>query len=462
MFTIPLTESSPWMALIAYVVNEQAPPTSHGCDGIRQVCRGRNADRTRMLNQARDCGPGRMARQPSERSERPAPEELIKPRTPEGFARRLKGKLSQIKQIPYTVARRYDESHLVNDREPQVLKLLSIYSPARFSGSVIAFLMALIISSAAVAEKRVAIGYQPIPGPWLVGIADGSFEKLTGYKIDWIRYPAGAESIAGFRKNQVQITHAGSAPIASAASAGARLQLFWILADLDYAEALVVRDGAGIHQLGGLRGKTIGVPFGSTAHYQVLSALRHYEIKPEETKIINLSPRGIWSAWNNATIDATFIWNPVLSSILKTGRVLVHSGQLNRWGSAAFDGLIVNPDWAHENPDFMTAFIRHIAALNTSYRESPEEWDAQSDNARNLASILGGRQVDVPASLRPYTFPRLGDQPGRSWLGGSGSIAARTLLRTAEFLAEHKFVTRSLPDYAQFITSRWVKAVLNE
>ncbi len=64
------------------------------------------------------------------------------------------------------------------------------------------------------AQKEVTIGYQLIYNPWKVAIADGKFEKATGYKIDWRKFNSGSKVINAMASGDVQIALAGSSPIA--------------------------------------------------------------------------------------------------------------------------------------------------------------------------------------------------------------------------------------------------------
>ncbi len=52
-----------------------------------------------------------------------------------------------------------------------------------------------------------------------------------------------------------------------------------------------------------LIGKRIAVPFISTTHYSLLSALKHWGIKPGQVQIINLQPPAIIAAWQRGDID---------------------------------------------------------------------------------------------------------------------------------------------------------------
>ena len=65
------------------------------------------------------------------------------------------------------------------------------------------------------AEKEVTIGYQLIYNPWKVAIANGDFEKATGYKIDWRKFDSGAKVITAMASGDLQLALAGSSPIAA-------------------------------------------------------------------------------------------------------------------------------------------------------------------------------------------------------------------------------------------------------
>ena len=138
--------------------------------------------------------------------------------------------------------------------------------------------------------QRVAIGYQLIVNPWKVAIASGAFERATGWRIDWKRFDSGATVLSALAAGEVQIALAGSSPIAAGLSRGLDIELFWIAEDIAAAEALVVRDGAGIAAPQDLRGKTIAVPFASTSHFHTLFALEQFGIARGEVKLVDMQP----------------------------------------------------------------------------------------------------------------------------------------------------------------------------
>ena len=141
----------------------------------------------------------------------------------------------------------------------------------------------------------------------------------------------------------MQVGVIGSSPLAAAVSRGVDLQLFWILDDINEAEALVVRNGSGIDKPADLKGKKLGVPFVSTTHFHTMFALEQWGIKPSEVQMLNMQPNQIAAAWERGDIDAAFVWDPALARIKQSGKVLITSGELSKKGKATFDGIAVQP-----------------------------------------------------------------------------------------------------------------------
>lgn len=315
-------------------------------------------------------------------------------------------------------------------------------------------------ANAARAQRVVNVGYQLIYNPWKVAIVNGAFEAATGWKINWRQFGSGAQVMNAIAGGKVQIALAGSSPIAAAVSRGIDVELFWIAEDIASAEALVVRDGAGIAGPEDLRGKILAVPFASTTHFHALFALERFGIQPGELTIRNLQPPEIAEAWAKGEIDATFIWDPVLGAVKRSGRVLITSGELSALGKATFDGLVADREFAAANPGFMCRFVATVAASDEAYRVDPAAWTPDSPEIQAIVSLTGGNADDVPGVLALYGFPTLAEQASTRWLGGGPQGgAARALLFTAQFLKDERKIPAALPDYSVAVNPEWVEMV---
>jgi taurine transport system substrate-binding protein len=317
----------------------------------------------------------------------------------------------------------------------------------------------LFATGPVVAQTReVVIAYQDMVVPWRYAQEAQALEKKTGYKVTFRKLASGADVIRALASGSVQIGEAGSAPIASGLSQGLEIELFWILDNINDAEALVVRNGSGIKTLADLKDKRLAVPFVSTSHFHALLALEHAKVDPRSVKVVNLRPPEIAAAWERGDIDATFIWDPVLAKVKKSGQVLTTSGKIaTETGKATFDGIVVSKSFARQNDAFLTDLVKVLAATDDSYRSNKAAWTADSAQVKAVAKWSGAEAAEVPASLALYEFPSLQQQASAEWLGGG---AAKSLAATAAFLKNQGTIQTVLPDYAAGVNPTWVRKAL--
>jgi taurine transport system substrate-binding protein len=321
---------------------------------------------------------------------------------------------------------------------------------------------ALGAAGSALAQTReVTVAYQQIAAPMIVAMANGTIEKATSYKINWRQFESGAKVATAMASGDVQIGVIGSSPLAAAVSRGLDLQLFWILDDINEAEALVVRNGSGIAKPADLKGRKLGVPFVSTTHFHTMFALEQWGLKPSEVQLLNMQPNQIAAAWERGDIDAAFVWDPALARIKQSGKVFVTSGELSRKGTATFDGMAVSRPFAEANADFMAKFVKAVADADAAFRADTAAWGPESAQAKAIAAKIGGDAKASSDALRLYAYPSAEQQASPAWLGGGRSGgAAMALKATADFLLEQKRIDAVAGDYSKFVTARYAEAAL--
>ncbi|HZQ63192.1 MAG TPA: taurine ABC transporter substrate-binding protein [Casimicrobiaceae bacterium] len=322
-------------------------------------------------------------------------------------------------------------------------------------------LFAAIGIAPAWAQKEVTIAYQDMLDPYRVAQEQKELEKATGYKINWKQFGGGGDVIKAMASGAVQIGEVGSAGVAAAVSRGEPLELFWILDDIGDAEALVAKNGSGINSVADLKGKKIAMPFNSTTHFHTMVALEQAKINPADVQILNMRPPEVRAAWQRGDIQATYIWDPVLSEVKKDGKVIMTSGKLSaETGKATFDGYVVNKNWAKDHRDFMVQFVKTLAKWDENYRKNKAKWTPDSPEVKAVAKWSGAKPEDVPAGMALYGFPTLAEQNSK-WLGGGkNSVAAKALAATAQFQLSQKQIEKVLPDYSVTVNPSYVQAAM--
>nr|WP_145002251.1 taurine ABC transporter substrate-binding protein [Pseudomonas psychrotolerans] len=309
------------------------------------------------------------------------------------------------------------------------------------------------LAGQATAEELV-IGYQTGVDPSKVAQADGLYEKAIGQKLDWRRFNSGPEVVAALASGDVQIGNLGSSPLAAATSRKLPLVTFIVSAQIDSAEALVVRNGSGIDQPAQLVGKTIATPFVSTSHYSLLGALKHWGVDPTTVKIVNLNPTEIAAAWRRGDIDGAFVWSPALGEIKKNGKVLADAAQVGTWGAPTFEVWVARKDFAEKHPEIVSQFAKVTLAAFADYQAHGKEWGPTSDQAKKIARLTGADAADIPELLAGSRYPAAQAQLGPDLLGGG---TAKAIARTAEFLKEQKRIPTVLDDYSPYVSAEYVR-----
>jgi taurine transport system substrate-binding protein len=308
--------------------------------------------------------------------------------------------------------------------------------------------------------KEVTIAHQDMVVPYRVAMAQSAIEKATGYKINWKMFGGGGDVIKAMASGEVPIGEVGSSPATAAAAQGIDVEVVWILDDINNAEQLVVSQKSGITNLAGLKGKKIATPFVSTAHYQLLFALNKAGVNPKEVQLLNLRPPEIAAAWERGDIDGTFIWDPVLSKVKASGgKVLLSAADVAKQGAPTFDAIIVNKAWAEKNKDFLKVYVREIAKADAAYRANKAKWTKDSEEAKQIAKIVGAKPEDVPNILADYRFPTAQEQASNTWLGGgANSGVAKAMANTAAFLKEQGRITDIPKDFGKFVNPEYAAA----
>ncbi|HAT1648043.1 TPA: taurine ABC transporter substrate-binding protein [Raoultella planticola] len=297
---------------------------------------------------------------------------------------------------------------------------------------------------------NVTVAYQTSAEPAKVAQADSTFAKASGATVDWRKFDSGSSIVRALASGDVQIGNLGSSPLAVAATQQVPIEVFLLASKLGNSEALVVKKSISKPQ--DLIGKRIAVPFISTTHYSLLSALKHWGIKPGQVQIINLQPPAIIAAWQRGDIDGAYVWAPAVNELEKEGKVLTDSSQVGEWGAPTLDVWVVRKDFAEKHPEIVKAFAKSAIDAQQPYIANPDEWLKQPDNISKLSRLSGVPDADVPGLVKGNTYLTAAQQVQE--LNGPVNKA---IVDTAKFLKEQGKVPTAGTDYSQYVTDRFVK-----
>ena len=137
-----------------------------------------------------------------------------------------------------------------------------------------------------------------------------------------------------------------------------------------------------------LQGRTVGVPFGSTTHYQLLFLLDLLDLKGSVT-LRNLSPSAIMEEWDARRIDAAAVWGTAREHILTgtdtvpPGTTLLTAQVLSDWGAPTFVVLAAAREFAEEHPAFVKHLTGILSRINDSFLDNLGAIDSDNVNRWN-------------------------------------------------------------------------------
>src|SRR6478609_11186452 len=224
-------------------------------------------------------------------------------------------------------------------------------------------------------RPTIRIGYQSFPsGDLIVKNSRWLEEKLPNYNIKWTKFDSGADVNTAFIAKELDFGSLGSSPVARGLSAPLNIP-YSVAFVLDVAgdnEALVARNDTGINSIADLRGKRVGTPFASTAHYSLLAALAQNSLSPKDVQLIDLQPQAILAAWERGDIDAAYTWLPTLDDLRKSGKDLITSRQLAKDGKPTLDLGAVRTEFADAHPEVVDIWRQQEARALDVIKDDPE------------------------------------------------------------------------------------------
>ncbi|MCW2735328.1 MAG: ABC-type taurine transport system, periplasmic component [Mycobacterium sp.] len=312
-------------------------------------------------------------------------------------------------------------------------------------------------------KPTIRIGYQSFPsGDLIVKNEKWLEEALPDYNIKWTKFDSGADINTAFIAKELDFGALGSSPVARGLSAPLNIP-YKVAFVLDVAgdnEALVARNGSGINTIADLKGKRVGTPFASTAHYSLLAALAQNKLSSTDVQLVDLQPQAILAAWDRGDIDAAYTWLPTLDDLRKTGKDLITSRQLAKDGKPTLDLSAVANDFAGAHPDVVDIWRKQEARALTTIRDDPNA------AAKAIASEIGLSPEDVAGQLKQGVYLTTDQVASAEWLGSEGAPGniAANLESASQFLAEQKQIPAAAPlkTFQDAIYTKGLPGALNQ
>jgi taurine transport system substrate-binding protein len=265
---------------------------------------------------------------------------------------------------------------------------------------------------------QLRIGYQVIPNAELLVKAMGTAEKaFPNSKVQWTNFDSGRDVNTAMAANGLDLGLVGSTGTSIGLSNQLPYDVYFIHDVIGDNEALVVKGD--IRSLRQLKGKKVAVPFGSTSHFSLLSALAELGLKNNEVTILDMQPPEMLAAWQRGDIDGGFVWQPTLDKMISAkGSVLVTAKQLYQQGVITADVGVAHKDFINQYPGTLKKYVALLDEAIKFYRDNPKE------AAEAIASELGLSPQDSLKVMNQLVWLNSKEQAQDKFLGANGKPGA--------------------------------------
>ncbi|MDR0580427.1 MAG: aliphatic sulfonate ABC transporter substrate-binding protein [Campylobacteraceae bacterium] len=284
----------------------------------------------------------------------------------------------------------------------------------------------------------VRIATQQMPNDENIAKAKKYFSDI-GVEVKLLEFDSGAAVVNAIASGSIDIGLVGTTPATTAISKNLGVELIWIHGILGKSEALAVKNSANIKSVKDLKGKKAATPFGSTGHYSLLSALELNGLKASDVTILDLQPKDIFAAWKRGDIDAAYVWDPVLTSILEDGSVLLTSEDLAKEGVITADVEIVSAKFGKKYPHIVAEYLKALEKAQNDYRSDFE------GTVKTLAKYFQISEEESKTQILGNVWLSAKEQLEDKYLGKSGKSGdiSLALKKTADFLEKQKSIEKA-------------------
>lgn len=221
--------------------------------------------------------------------------------------------------------------------------------------------------------------------------------KNVPYKITWSTFAFGPPLVEAAGADKIDVAGVGSTPPIFGAAADSD---FRVVATIQYRnktdDNVLVPKGSDITSPEQLKGKTIAVAKGSSAHGLILKLLHRIDIKPTDVKFSYLAPADALAAFSSGKVDAWVTWHPFIAQAKADGARTIAGGPPDEFGHS----FEIASSKAVADPKRAAALKDYIGRLKKAFAwgaENPDKWAAAWSEESGLP--LATTKVAVRARL---------------------------------------------------------------
>lgn len=149
--------------------------------------------------------------------------------------------------------------------------------------------------------------------------AAGELDDLP-YRVTWSTFASGPPLLEAVNAGAVDLGSVGNTPPVFAAGANSKITVVAASHGDSRGETILVRKDSPLKKTADLKGKSVAVAQGSSAHYQLIASLGKAGLTLDDIKVSLLQPADALAAFTTGKVDAWAVWDPYTSQVLRGGQ----------------------------------------------------------------------------------------------------------------------------------------------
>jgi len=239
------------------------------------------------------------------------------------------------------------------------------------------------------------VGYQKASASLTLLKAQGLLAerlKPLGYGVTWSVFTSGPPIMEALNAGAVDFAYTGEPPPIFAQAAGVPVVYAAATKPAPASLAILIGPDSPIKSVADLKGKKVAVAKGSSAHYLLVSALRHAGLHYADITPVYVQPPDGRIALQSGDVDAWSIWDPFYAAATTAGLKLLVDGT----------GLMPNRAFYLSSRSFAEANGPALKAAVSAVKEI-EAWEPTHipEIAADISKTTG-----VPANVLQVWFSR--------------------------------------------------------
>ncbi|WP_193048360.1 ABC transporter substrate-binding protein [Mycolicibacterium baixiangningiae] len=232
--------------------------------------------------------------------------------------------------------------------------------------------------------------------------AAGALDDLP-YVVEFSTFTSGPPQIEAATAGRIDFAITGNTPPIFGAASNAKVKVVSAYDGGGFGDQVLVHADVPTTSVAELRGKSIAVAKGSSAHGHILVQLSRAGLTPSDVTLVFLQPADAFSAFTQRRVDVWAVWDPYTAQAekeLAVRSIARATGVTNGAGfGVASDAALADPKRNTALGDLLVRYAKAVRWANAHRDEWAQRYAADVGLDPEVAALAQGRSLRLPTDL---------------------------------------------------------------